>query len=168
MHYACLLNNLEAVKILLDLGATTNVKTLFGHTPCDIAVWNNNSDIVDMLTRCKNKELEKKNETLKIDNNNLINRVSMLEEDLDRQVELTKQVDRKRKKVENDLDREKNDNYHIVDENRVLKRQKIDITNEKNSLCRTNQKLESDNKTLVDERDNYLKLYNNLKDTMKK
>jgi ankyrin repeat protein len=61
LHIACLKEDVERVKLLIECGAGLNVKDNKGNTPLFLAIKKANVEIVELLIKCKKIDLNVKN-----------------------------------------------------------------------------------------------------------
>lgn len=191
LHAAVALDNKYALDILLENGANSNIEDVFGNTPLDLAIKNNNKKLVETLTHSSTHEKDKEIASLKEHNTQYI-------EDIVKHKESYETECKKRKRYEdetydmrisyktlqnNDLSLRKSiaseqhsnsvlkqNNIALSDENIVLKRSKVALEKTNKLLAAENtvlindyKLLKVDNATLIDENRKIVKERNTFK-----
>jgi len=154
LHIACEKGNHDAVEVLLDIGARKDVKDVYGNTPLDLAIKNNHTLLVKILTKentdkltCKIENLEEKVQESKHEN-----------------IKVTFECTILKKAVAN----QKHELVTLHSESRTLKRRRDELENDNVDLTNKNTVLNRDNKKLKAECDTFKDRYGKLKESMRK
>ena len=154
LHVACEQGLMDAVEVLIDMGADQEVKDVYGNTPLDLAVKNNYTNLVKLLTKGDTSKLTEKIEELEtqVQDHRIETRKS------------SRECNALRKTVAN----QKYELSTLRNESRSLKRRRDELENDNVDLMNKNKELTRDNKKLRVERDTFKDRYTKLKEGMRK